>query len=98
MMKLVCEKHGEIPKARFDGYLIGDTMLEDVWFEVRVENDKLIVECSEEDREYLEENFNAEKWLERAREFVSNPNNWDDLVCPKCYEEDGEAGTVKVVK
>ena len=76
-----CNKCGEIEYSLINGYDVAERLLEDVLFEVRIINNKIIVvKVREEDRDYFEQ-FNTKKWLLEIKNLVKD---MDFLSCPKC--------------
>jgi len=89
-MKINCDRCGEIPCAIFDGYSVGDTLLEGVMFKVYYKNNILKVELnSKDDKDYCRKlnmkYFNKEA-LEHAKELdiASCPNCGSDVDVPHC--------------
>lgn len=62
----------EIPENIFsiNGYSVGDRLLEDVYFDIKVKNGKVeSVECREGDMDYFEE-LNMELWIGRIKKYA----------------------------
>ena len=82
MKKFICSACGKQDIALFDGYSVGDRLLEGVMFEVRKnDDDSFDVQITAEHSEYFS-GLNEKKWLKEIREYL--PENFDQLVCPKC--------------
>jgi hypothetical protein len=70
-------------KAYFDGYHVGDRLLEDVWFEAYIENNTLKVKpASEEDEDYLD-TLNKKMWLDNALAYAED----NDIFADKPHGE-----------
>jgi uncharacterized protein (UPF0212 family) len=78
-----CPKCGEIECGLLDGYLVGDTLLEGVMFEIRNINGKPDVKVEDESKEYFEE-LNSKKWLDAVKYSLKD---MDSLTCPKCKSD-----------
>lgn len=81
-MKFKCSKCGDLKKALVDGYRIGDTLLEDVYFEVTIEKNQLHVEVEKSARGYFKQ-FNEKLWYDKCKEEARN----DCAECPYCHKE-----------
>ena len=65
----------KIKTAEFDGEIIADRLLEDVMFQVTIQDDgTLKVSVKEEDEDYFEQ-FNAFKFLKEAQEYAERNGN-----------------------
>ena len=76
---LDCE-NDECEMALLDGYDFGDTLLEGVMFEVRVNDGKMSIGVSDDDADYLSD-LNTRKWLKEA---ALNAVDSDMLRCSLC--------------
>ncbi len=87
--KLWCVKEKkEIPYALYNGYGVGDTLLEDVHFKVSLDKDgNFEVIINPEDTDYFEQ-FNTEFWYKKIRKVLNESlidNSIDDeLFCENC--------------
>jgi hypothetical protein len=83
MKVMNCEQHGDIPMAYLDGYAIGDTLLEDVRFEITIVKDKVKATTHPDDKFYMAD-LNEKKWLKEAAKMA---DGYDNLQCPTCKGE-----------
>lgn len=69
----------KVKKAMFDGYHIGEQLLEDVKFLVAIQEDgSLKVEVEESAKEYLSQ-FNEKQWLDKALNFAKTYDLFEDF-------------------
>lgn len=80
-MKFNCDNCGPLEYALFDGYGIGDRLLEGVKFEIRPKGKKYEARTGENDKEYMSD-LNEAKWLKKIALAVEDD---DILECPKCH-------------
>ena len=78
-----CSNCGEVERGIFDGYSVGDRMLEGVRFWVWYDNG-WYTEIHAGDKNYFEQ-FNEEFWLRQIREAMESGLEY--ITCPKCHEE-----------
>lgn len=71
--------------AYFDGYSIGDRLLEGVMFEVKIENEQIKVLGVRDDCKQYFSRLNQESWLETAQEYVEEGG---DLFCSQNGDTD----------
>lgn len=64
--------------AIFDGYSVGDRVLEDVRFIVKIENGKLNPSIHPDDAHYFS-TLNEEYWLDRVTEYVQDYDLFYDV-------------------
>lgn len=84
MQSWQCPDCGEQEYVLFDGYPIGDRMLEGVMFEVRKNDDgTLDVRISPDCADYFSQ-LNEAKWLREIKEALESGNFDDELSCPRC--------------
>jgi hypothetical protein len=82
-----------IPYGLFDGYSVGDRLLEGVLFRVSFDaEDKTHVIIDTAHADYFEQ-FNAEMWYKEVREHIDADG--DILECPNCHD-DAEIRTKKI--
>lgn len=86
------ENRKRVTTALFDGYPVGDRILEGVMFECRVVGDKVVVTgVREEDREYFNR-LKTKNLLERVTEWVQDHDLFEDgdgndvYLCSPCEE------------
>lgn len=86
--QLKCVDCGPIEEAFFDGYSVGDTLLEGVIFRITVNGEELQVQPkSSRDDSYLK-TLNKKKWIKAVREAVST-DGFDEMECSKCKNSGG---------
>jgi hypothetical protein len=90
-----CEDCGPIESAVVNGYAVGDTLLEQVYFTCTIgPNGKISVVVTPECANYFQ-TLNQKKWLKEVRDFVNRPG-CDSFECPTCKHEG--LGFVSVVE
>lgn len=62
-----------IPEAFFDGYSVGDTLLEGVIFRCTIVGDKIAVRVTDDCAKYFS-GLNEAKWLKEVSEAVNDPD------------------------
>lgn len=62
-----------IPVAFFDGYSVGDTLLEGVMFQCTIIGDKIAVKVTDSCAKYFE-GLNTTKWLKEVSLAVNDPD------------------------
>lgn len=88
MKQLTCTKCGPVEEAFFDGYRVGDTLLEDVMFRITQKGNKLIATPKTDDDDKYLDNLNKKKWI---REVATSAMEEDqDMECPKCGRQPDE--------
>ena len=71
--------YGAFYQAMFDGYSVGDTLLEGITFIATVNEDhSMSVEVDSKDVEYFSD-FNEKKWLKAALDFAENTDVFKSL-------------------
>jgi len=90
MPKMNCEECGYLEMAYLDGYAVGDTLLEDVRFEIYIVKGKVKATTHPDDADYMAD-LNEKKWLTEA---TSTATGYDNLECPKCGGEKTSRGMV----
>jgi len=78
-MKFNCPKHGCVEYVLLNGYAFGDRLLEDVMFQVRVDDKKQYMVCIDPDSANYFAQFNEKSWLMKAHEYMKGA---DLLECP----------------
>ena len=87
MKQLMCAKCGKIDKAMYDGYGVGDRLLEGVYFEVRydVSGNLRVVRVTPSAADYFN-GMNTSKWLREIQHDLDDNENdgtlADILRCP----------------
>ena len=86
MRKIICDSkkcnNKVLEYGLFDGYSVGDRLLEGVNFRVSFDNqNKTNVIINPESADYFSQ-FNAELWYEQVRDHIDNTG--DILECPHC--------------
>lgn len=80
-MDIVCDKCGPLDMVEFDGYSIGERILEGVTFEVKWgPGGKLFPNVAKKDEGYFQQ-LNKAKWLKEVGSFAKST---DIATCPKC--------------
>jgi len=78
-----CPDCGNVDHLVFDGYPVGDRMLEGVMFEIRKSDNGLQIKVEDDAKEYFE-SLNEKMWLDQIRECVEG----DGVAnCPKCRQD-----------
>lgn len=73
---------GEIDHVLFDGYSIGERILEQVMFKVFLKDGEIAVDSKDEwDKDPYLSGLNKNYWMERALNFAKKN---DIATCPKC--------------
>lgn len=84
-MQFNCISCGKLDFVLFNGYSVGDRLLEDVMFRVRVDDQrKYSVDVSLGSRAYFAQ-FNEQVWLDKVLSYVTNRS--DFLACPTCNDD-----------
>jgi hypothetical protein len=78
-----CQKCGEIEYGLLDGYLVGNTLLEGVMFEIKNTNGKPDVKVKDDSKEYFEE-LNSKRWLNAVKDSLKD---MEFLTCPECKSD-----------
>ena len=86
----------KIKTAEFDGSIIADRLLEDVMFQVTIQDDgTLKISVKEEDEDYFEQ-FNTVKFLKEAQEYAENGGElYEPGTGEECWFESSEIATVE---
>lgn len=84
-MKLFCDQCGNITKALYDGYAIGDRVLEGVMFEVEVVGNKLLTKDVVASAKDYFSDLNEAKWLKEANLSLEDEltEGGEGLNCPE---------------
>jgi hypothetical protein len=84
------ENGKRVTTALFDGYPVGDRLLDGVLFECEIVDEKVIVKgVIKEDKEYFD-TLNTERWLKKVTEYVQDYDVFQDqdgndiYKCPPC--------------
>lgn len=80
-MKLICPKCGEVDYALVCGDALAHRIFEDVWFEIRIVTDNVVVKVQDDAKVYFEQ-FNKIYFLEEARMTALR----GEAECPHCHE------------
>lgn len=78
------EDEQQLDTALFDGYPVGDRILEGVMFVVKIVNGRLKASIHPDDADYFE-TLNSKLWLERVEKYIqdydvfSHPENGEDV-------------------
>jgi hypothetical protein len=85
MRHFQCDKCGSVNKAKLDGYLFGDRLLEGVMFEITIDaNGKMSADTPDpHDKEYMDD-LNVAKWNRAA---VETAEDYDIFECSSCGNE-----------
>ena len=78
-----CEGCGVIDYVLINGYGFGDRLLEDVYFEVRIKDEKFVVALAPGQDEYCHQ-LNMVYWLEKAQAYAEQH---DFGECPHCRSD-----------
>lgn len=78
-MEFSCDTCGVLDHAIYDGYNVGDTLLEGVKFEIRPDGDRFTAEAKAEHAKYMKDLSAA--WPARVAKAVESE---DTLECPQC--------------
>jgi len=74
------ESGKEVKIAVFNGYSIGDRLMEDVMFQVEVSTDGTLKTTITKDCEDYFSQFNTQKWLQEADEFANRNDMFEDPI------------------
>ena len=79
-MNFNCEKCGLIEYAIFDGYAVGEKLLEGVGFKIEIVNDHFKASIFPHN-EYYFRGLNKKYWIEKVEDFIYK---YDFVECPNC--------------
>ena len=82
-VKFDCDKCGNITHVTFDGYHIGERLLEGVIFHAHIKKDKIEMSADKDSTGYFS-SFDQKKWLKEALIFVTNT---DIVQCGICGQD-----------
>lgn len=86
MIKMICSECGPVDKAHFDGYAIGDRLLEGVMFTVKP-GETVSAELDSDGEIYFKsQGIAKKKWLPEAVRYVTSDDGAESLVCTNCNE------------
>lgn len=77
MTKRFMTDRGPVDVARVHGYHFGDRLLEDVFFDCRIQDDKVTVVGVEASARSYFERLNTEMWLKAAQEYAGKNDVFD---------------------
>ena len=80
-MKITCPNCGTRDHALVCGDALADRIFEDVWFEIRIVKDKVVIKVQDDAKDYFEQ-FNKKYFLEEARVTALR----GEAECSHCHE------------
>lgn len=96
------EDNQQLDTAIFDGYPVGDRLLEGVFFIVKIVEGKLHVTIHPDYEDYFSK-LNTEYWLKEVTDYLQNVQNYDIFAHPENLDDvflvtDGDEPTQPVVE
>lgn len=80
-----CHNCGQNKSYLFDGYVVGDRIMEGVIFEYSYDGTNFVVEPTADSKDYLSsKGFNISFWNDAIKEYLEKHDGYDSVQCSKC--------------